>query len=113
MFDELTSARLDANLQLFAQYLYAYDRYVLIRNQVPSSDRANPDGVPLIYPAGGPFYPTEFAAAHGIRPMQAPRGQAQAFHQLVYFGVALAVAPVEHQWQRDIFLRAKRGDQIE
>ena len=58
--------QIDADLQLFAQYLYAYDRYVLTRNQAPSSDQANPDRAPLIYPAGGPFYPAEFAAAHGI-----------------------------------------------
>jgi iron complex outermembrane receptor protein len=52
--------------QLFAQYLYSYDRYVLIRNMTPASEASNPDGRRIVYPAGGPFYPTGFAAAHGI-----------------------------------------------
>jgi iron complex outermembrane receptor protein len=44
--------------QLFAQYLYSYDSYDRVRHITVGSD--------IVYPAGGPFYPTEFAAAHGI-----------------------------------------------
>jgi iron complex outermembrane recepter protein len=58
--------QLDADHQLFAHYLYSYDRYELIRNTAPSSVSANPDHRPLLYPAGGPYYPTAFAAANGI-----------------------------------------------
>jgi iron complex outermembrane recepter protein len=58
--------QINAVHQLFAQYLYLYNRYVLIRNTAPSSAAANPDRRPLRYPAGGPYYPTEFAAANGI-----------------------------------------------
>jgi iron complex outermembrane receptor protein len=46
--------------RVFAQYLYAHNEQVWIRNQAPSSDRR------LVYPASGPFYPAAFAAAHGI-----------------------------------------------
>jgi iron complex outermembrane receptor protein len=52
--------------QLFAQYLYSHDRYVLIRNVTPASEAFTADGRPIVYPAGGLFYPTEFAAAHRI-----------------------------------------------
>jgi iron complex outermembrane recepter protein len=58
--------QLDADNQLFVQYLYAYDHYDLTRNQAPSSQEANPDRRKIIYPTGGPFYPTEFAVTHGI-----------------------------------------------
>jgi iron complex outermembrane receptor protein len=58
--------QVSADHQVFAQYLYSHDRYVLIRNVTPASDAFNPDGRPIVYPAGGPFYPTEFAAGHGI-----------------------------------------------
>jgi iron complex outermembrane receptor protein len=49
--------QINPDIQLFAQALYSYNRYVLTRNQAPTT---------LVYPAGGPFYPTEFAATHGI-----------------------------------------------
>jgi iron complex outermembrane receptor protein len=58
--------QLNADHQLFAQYLYSYDRYIIVRNTAPTSQDANPDRRQTLYPAGGPFYPTEFAAAHGI-----------------------------------------------
>ena len=58
--------QLYADHQIFAQYLYSYSHYVLIRNTAPSSEVVNPDRRPILYPAGGPFYPTEFAAANGI-----------------------------------------------
>jgi iron complex outermembrane receptor protein len=58
--------RLDADHRLFAQYLYAHNRYVLIRNQAPASDLATLDRRPIVYPADGPFYPAAFATEHGI-----------------------------------------------
>lgn len=58
--------QINADHQLFAQYLYSYDHYVLIRNVTPASESFTADRRPIVYPAGGPFYPTEFAAAHGI-----------------------------------------------
>ena len=50
--------QVDPNHRLFAQYLYARNRNVLTRNVSPI------DGV--FYPADGPYYPTAFAAAHGL-----------------------------------------------
>jgi iron complex outermembrane recepter protein len=58
--------QVNADHRLFAQYLYSYDHYTLIRNVVPASEAFNPDRQPILYPADGPFFPTEFAAAHGI-----------------------------------------------
>ena len=59
--------QLAPNHQLFAQYLYSYDRYERIRHVVYVAREVAPEKQPIFfYPAGGPFYPTEFAAAHGI-----------------------------------------------
>jgi len=58
--------QVNANHQLFAQYLYAHNRYVLIRNQTPASEQFNADHRPILYPATGPFYPAAFAATHGV-----------------------------------------------
>jgi iron complex outermembrane receptor protein len=51
--------------QLFAQSLYSYDRYDRVRNVILAF-RNTLQGQPLRYPEGGPFYPTEFAAANGL-----------------------------------------------
>ena len=58
--------QLNADNQLFAQYLYSNHRYDLIRNQTPASADFDAGRKPLVYPAGGPYYPTQFAAANGI-----------------------------------------------
>jgi iron complex outermembrane receptor protein len=53
--------------QLFAQYLYSYDRYERVRHVVYVAREVAPEREPIFfYPAGGPYYPTEFAAAQGI-----------------------------------------------
>jgi iron complex outermembrane receptor protein len=52
--------------QLFAQYLYSYDQYDRLRNITSASGAVVTADEPLVYPAGGPFYPAEFAAAQGI-----------------------------------------------
>ncbi len=54
------------NQQLFAQYLYSYDRYDRIGHINSASSAVTPQNGPIRYPAGGPFYPAEFAAAQGI-----------------------------------------------
>ena len=54
------------NHQLFAQYLYSYDRYERVRHVISTHPAALPPNQRLLYPAGGPFYPAEFAAAQGI-----------------------------------------------
>jgi iron complex outermembrane receptor protein len=58
--------QLNADNQLFAQYLYSNLSYDLNRNQTPASRDFNAGKVPLVYPADGPYYPTQFAAAHGL-----------------------------------------------
>ena len=58
--------QLDADNQLYAQYLYSSLRYELIRNQNAVSADFSAGGQKILYPAGGPYYPTEFAATHGI-----------------------------------------------
>jgi iron complex outermembrane receptor protein len=53
--------------QLFAQYLYSHDQYERIRHVPYVAREVAPERQPIFfYPAGGPFYPTEFAAAQGI-----------------------------------------------
>ena len=54
------------NHQLFAQYLHSYDRYERVRHVPGTHPAALPPNQRLLYPAGGPFYPAEFAAAQGI-----------------------------------------------
>lgn len=49
--------------QLFAQYVYAHSDLSLTAAPTVA---ATFNGDPVLYPADGPFYPTEFAAANGI-----------------------------------------------
>ncbi len=58
--------QLNPDNQLFVQYLYSNLQYDLNRNQTAASRDFDAGRTPLVYPAGGPYYPTEFAAAHGI-----------------------------------------------
>ena len=54
------------NHQLFAEYSYAR-RGLQFKIAPTGVSRFNSNGLtPIRYPAGGPFYPTEFAAANGL-----------------------------------------------
>ena len=55
-----------ADHQLFAEYLYSRTRMTLKFTPTPASAFATIDSIPVLYPAGGPYYPTEYAALHGI-----------------------------------------------
>ena len=50
--------------QLFAEANYAYNRFIF-RNSPAAAFQTSPSS-PVVYPVGGPYYPTEFAAANGI-----------------------------------------------
>jgi len=52
--------------QAYVQYLFAENTYNITRNTARVSEQFTNDGKPLLYPAGGPFYPVEFAVAHNI-----------------------------------------------
>jgi iron complex outermembrane receptor protein len=54
--------------RLFAQYLYSHDSYDVKTGLgfTAASGLVTPQNEPIYYPAGGPFYPVEFAAARGI-----------------------------------------------
>jgi iron complex outermembrane receptor protein len=52
--------------QAYVQYLFAENTYEITRNTARVSELFTSDKLPLKYPAGGPFYPVEFAAAHNI-----------------------------------------------
>jgi iron complex outermembrane receptor protein len=52
--------------QLFAEYLYSRTRMTLEFTPTPAASFATIDGTPVLYPANGPYYPTEYAAQHGI-----------------------------------------------
>ncbi|MGE5105711.1 MAG: TonB-dependent receptor [Betaproteobacteria bacterium] len=55
-----------ADHQLFAEVAYADNRLTISKDPSPILSFVNPNNVIIRYPAGGPFYPTEFAAANGL-----------------------------------------------
>jgi hypothetical protein len=65
------------DIQLFAQYVYARSNITLTAAPTPA---ATFNGDPVLYPADGPFYPTEFAAANGIS------GPLELFYRTVPLG---------------------------
>ncbi len=52
--------------EIYAEYLYARTRMTLAFTPTPASEFATIDFTPVLYPADGPYYPTEYAAANGI-----------------------------------------------
>jgi iron complex outermembrane receptor protein len=56
--------QVDASNQLFAEATYAHNQFTFTSPPVPVLDITT--GAPVLYPAGGPYYPIEFAAANGI-----------------------------------------------
>jgi iron complex outermembrane recepter protein len=58
--------QVDADNQLFAEANYAYNRFVLRNSPAAVFQGPGISSVPVAYPATGPYYPTEFAAANGI-----------------------------------------------
>ena len=55
-----------ADHQLFAELAYSDNRLTISRDPTPIAPFTNPNFTISPYPAGGPFYPTEFAAANGL-----------------------------------------------
>ena len=72
--------QVNADNQLFAQYLYARTSMSLRIAPTPASMQASNFGEPVLYPAGGPYYPTAFAAANGIS------GDLNLFYRTVLLG---------------------------
>jgi iron complex outermembrane receptor protein len=58
--------QLAADHQLFAEYSYARRNLQLKVAPGPVSRFTSPTLTPIRYPVGGPFYPTDFAAANGF-----------------------------------------------
>jgi iron complex outermembrane receptor protein len=54
------------DLELFAELAYASTRMTIGKSPTPVSAVSNPNGEPIRYPEGGPYYPTALAAANGI-----------------------------------------------
>ena len=54
------------DVQLFAEASYAHHRFGLSIAPTPVFRGFSTQGLPALYPAGGPFYPTAFAAANGL-----------------------------------------------
>ncbi len=54
-----------AGQQLFAEFVYSRNQLEIGQPPTPAS-RGNTNGVPVRYPAGGPYYPTDFANANGL-----------------------------------------------
>jgi len=60
------TALLDADTQLFAEANYAYNRFIFRNSPASIFQGVGASSQPVLYPVGGPYYPTEFAAANGI-----------------------------------------------
>jgi iron complex outermembrane receptor protein len=52
--------------ELFVELAYASNSLTISRSPTPVAANTNPNFVPIRYPAGGPYYPSTFAAANGI-----------------------------------------------
>jgi iron complex outermembrane receptor protein len=58
--------QMSADHQLFTELAYSDHRLTISRDPTPIAELTNPNFVVTFYPAGGPFYPTAFAAANGL-----------------------------------------------
>ncbi len=58
--------QIDANTQWFAEGDYSHNRFVLRNSPTSVLFSVLSSTVPVLYPAGGPYFPTQFAAANGI-----------------------------------------------
>lgn len=54
-----------AGQQVFAEFVYSRNQVEFGSSPTPAA-RPQTNQVPVIYPAGGPYYPTEFANANGL-----------------------------------------------
>jgi len=61
-----TTLQIAANHQLFAEAGYSHNEFTLRTEPAGVSQSSSNDGLPLLYPAGGPYYPTAFANEHGL-----------------------------------------------
>ena len=61
-----TTFQAAANNQLFAEAGYSHNAFVLRSEPAGVSQSSSTDDLPLLYPAGGPYYPTAFANANGL-----------------------------------------------
>jgi iron complex outermembrane recepter protein len=58
--------QVNADNQLFAEASYAYNRFIFRNSPTAALQAVGAISQPVLYPAGGLYYPTEFAAANGI-----------------------------------------------
>jgi iron complex outermembrane receptor protein len=58
--------QLNADHLLFAELGYLHNEMTIKSAPMPASQFTTTTGDPLLYPEGGPYYPTAFAAANGI-----------------------------------------------
>ena len=58
--------RLDTDHLLFAEVGYQRNAFTMTAAPTPASFFTTPAGISFSYPAGGPYYPTDFAAANGL-----------------------------------------------
>ena len=72
--------QLNADHQLFAEAVYTRNNFNVKIAPTPASQFSTPNLDPLLYPAGGPYYPTDFAAANGIS------GDLNVFYRTVPLG---------------------------
>ncbi|MEP7061596.1 MAG: TonB-dependent receptor [Betaproteobacteria bacterium] len=69
-----------AGHEVFAEYLYSRTQMTLRTRPTPASEFTTIDGAPLLYPEDGPYYPAEYAAAHGLS------GPLEVFYRTIPLG---------------------------
>jgi len=72
--------RLGADHLLFAEIGYQRNTFAIQSAPTPASFFTTPAGISFYYPASGPYYPTDFAAANGLS------GNLELFYRMVPLG---------------------------
>ena len=77
--------------QVFAEYVYSRNELDARSAPSPAARPQTIDLTPILYPAGGPYYPTQFAAANGLS------GPLEVYFRLVPLGARIDTTTTEGQ----------------
>ncbi len=80
-----------AGQQLFAEFVYSRNELDARSAPTPAARLQTIDGTPILYPAGGPYYPNEFAAANGLS------GPLEVYFRLVPLGARIDTTTTDGQ----------------
>lgn len=77
--------------QVFAEYVYSRNELDARSAPAPAARPQTIDRTPILYPAGGPYYPAQFAAANGLS------GPLEVYFRLVPLGARVDTTTTEGQ----------------